>query len=402
MSLEAQVISAVCKNKDIGVIFTEGIEDMFTSYKDVWTGLKSYYYKFNAVPDIEVLQGRFRDFEPVEVKGETAYYVTELKNHYLKTEIANLLLEQGGRLKNESPERVLQLLTTGIGNLSRYTASTRDLNLTDFDAAEKHYKSVSERTQATGAPGIPTGFASIDKFYHTGMAPGHLIVLIGWPGKGKTWFAAYLACRAWLQGYRPMIVSLEMSPENMRDRIYTMLGSGLFKASDFARGEVDLENFREWAAANLDKRNDFIIVSNEGISDVTPAHVQGKIDQYHPDIVVCDYHQLFNDNKQSRSEVERNKNISREFKQLAMTNQIPVIDITAATMDDISDTDSPPLLSQVAWSKQIEYDADMAMAVHRVPDTNIIEIISRKNRHGSDFGMFLDWDIDRGIIKETA
>ena len=29
-----------------------------------------------------------------------------------------------------------------------------------------------------------------------------------------------------------MIISLEMSPENMRDRIYTMLGSGLFKASD--------------------------------------------------------------------------------------------------------------------------------------------------------------------------
>ena len=57
-------------------------------------------------------------------------------------------------------------------------------------------------------------------------------------------------------------------------------------------------------------------------------------------------------------------NISKSFKALAMNNNIPIIDITAATMDDTTSQDSPPLMSQVAWSKAIEYDADMAMAVH--------------------------------------
>ncbi len=58
------------------------------------------------------------------------------------------------------------------------------------------------------------------------------------------------------------------------------------------------------------------------------------------------------------------------------------------------------MMSQVAWSKAIEYDADMAMAIHRYPDSNLIEVVSRKNRHGHDFGVYLDWDINRGIIKE--
>jgi replicative DNA helicase len=93
-------------------------------------------------------------------------------------------------------------------------------------------------------------------------------------------------------------------------------------------------------------------------------------------------------------------NVSREFKMLAMTNNIPVIDITAATMDDITDQDAPPMLSQVAWSKAIEYDADMAIAIHKYTDTNMIEVVSRKNRHGMEFNVFLDWDINRGIIKE--
>ena len=85
---------------------------------------------------------------------------------------------------------------------------------------------------------------------------------------------------------------------------------------------------------------------------------------------------------------------------LAVSNNIPVIDITAATADDISDQNDPPMMSQVAWSKAIEYDADMAMAIHRYPQTNLIEVVSRKNRHGHDFDFHLDWDINRGIIKE--
>ena len=47
------------------------------------------------------------------------------------------------------------------------------------------------------------------------------------------------------------------------------------------------------------------------------------------------------------------------------TDQIKAL--IKATADDISDHNSPPMLSQVAWSKAIEYDADMAMAVHRHP-----------------------------------
>jgi hypothetical protein len=179
-----------------------------------------------------------------------------------------------------------------------------------------------------------------------------------------------------------------------------MLGSGLFKASDLSRGDINIDDFKSWGQKKFEGKNSFVLVSNEGAGDVTPATIQGKIDQHKPDLVILDYHQLFNDNKRSNSEVERNRNVSREFKLLAVTNNIPVIDITAATADDISDQENPPMMSQVAWSKAIEYDADMAIAIHKYTNTNMIEVVSRKNRHGQEFNMFLDWDINRGIIKE--
>jgi replicative DNA helicase len=399
MNTEAELISAVCKNKDISTILADNSDDLFVSHKDIWEGLKSYYYKFRAVPEAGILQDKFKDFEPVETKGETGYYLDKLKNEFVGNKLKTILLQAGSSLKEDAPSRVLGTMQSQLATLSRYTNNVKDLDITDLDSAERHYESVRTRSLAMGgSPGILTGFEAIDKAYPTGMAPGHLIVAIGWPGRGKTWFTSYLACKAWEQGFKPMIVSLEMAPENMRDRIYTMLGSGLFRASDLSKGDINIDDFKTWGKKKTEGKNSFILVSNEGAGEVTPATIQGKIDQHKPDLVILDYHQLFNDNKRSNSEVERNRNISRDFKLLAVTNGIPIIDITAATADDISDQKHPPMMSQVAWSKAIEYDADMAIAVHKHANTDLIEVVSRKNRHGHDFRFFLDWDINRGII----
>ena len=401
MNTESAVISAVCHHKDISTLMAENVDDFFQSHRDVWDGLKSYYYKFKSVPDVSVLQEKFKDFEPVTAKAETAYYLDQLRSEYLSAKIRNLLLKSGNSLKGDAPARVLSQMQSEIASLSKLTNSVRDLDVTDFESAQKHIVALRERSnEMGGSPGISTGIKALDLAYPTGMAPGHLIVAIGWAGRGKTWFTSYLACKAWEQGFKPMIVSLEMTPENMRDRIYTMLGSGLFRASDFSRGNINMDDFETWGKKKFADTNNFILVSNEGFGNVTPQTIQAKIDQHKPDIVILDYHQLFTDSNNSKAPTERNMNISREFKNLAVRNNIPVIDITAATMDDISNQDGPPMLSQVAWSKAIEYDADMAFAVHRTPDTNIIEIVSRKNRHGTEFGFFLDWDIDRGIVKE--
>jgi replicative DNA helicase len=402
MNTEATLISAVCKNKDISTLLADNVDDLFTSHRDIWEGLKSYYYKFKAVPEVGILQEKFKDFDPdINVKAETGYYLDKLKSEFLSNKLKSIILRGGSSLKEDAPSRVLAQMQSDLAGLSRYTNNVRDLDITDAESAARHFEAVKTRSIAMGgSPGIITGFDAIDKAYPTGMAPGHLIVAIGWPGKGKTWFTSYLACKAWEQGFKPMIVSLEMTPENMRDRIYTMLGSGLFKASDFSRGDVNVDDFKSWSTKKFEGKNSFILVSNEGNTEITPATIQGKIDQHKPDLVILDYHQLFNDNKRSNSEVERNRNISREFKLLAVSNNIPIIDITAATADDISDQDNPPMMSQVAWSKAIEYDADMAMAVHRYPGTNMIEVVSRKNRHGHEFDFYLDWDINRGIVKE--
>jgi len=61
MNTEAAVITSVCKNKDISTILADNVDEIFQSHRDVWEGLKSYYYKFKSVPEVNVLQEKFRD-----------------------------------------------------------------------------------------------------------------------------------------------------------------------------------------------------------------------------------------------------------------------------------------------------------------------------------------------------
>ena len=51
MNTEATLISEVCQNKDISTTLAENVDDLFTSHRDIWTGLKTYYNKFKAVPE---------------------------------------------------------------------------------------------------------------------------------------------------------------------------------------------------------------------------------------------------------------------------------------------------------------------------------------------------------------
>jgi replicative DNA helicase len=402
LNLEAQIITSVCEKKDIGVLFTENADDLFVSHGDIWASIKDYYHRYKGVPDVDLIVEKYEDFVPAPSTAATAYLVDQLRNEFLTSKLRDTLLGGGQALNGHAPTAVIHAMQKELAELEKYTTAVRDLDITDYKKAELHYEQTKAKADLMGGSvGIPTGVKAIDMSYRTGLAPGHLVVVIGWPGKGKSWWTAYLAVAAWRAGFKPMIVSLEMSPETMRDRIYTVMGQGEFRNSDLVRGNINLDRFETYGKNNLANSPEFIVVSNQGYASVTPNLIQGKIEQHKPDLVIVDYHQLIDDNAKSENTTVRNMNVSRELKLLAVNNGIPVIDITAATAQEQSDRKDPPMLHHVAWSKAIEYDADMAMAVHKDSDSDIMEIVSRKNRHGSEFGLFLNWDIDTGVITET-
>ena len=400
MTSELKVINSVLKNKDIGTIFEANVDNLFTSYGDVWTFIKKYYSDHRSVPPIELVQENFPgQVDSVNVVGATDYYVDGLREEYMRNMLNKIVKAGSQNIYNMKPDILLKELMGNLYTLADRSGTARDLDVMDFDSAEKHYENVRRLVaERGGTPGIPTGVSFVDSAYPSGLAPGDLVIMLGWTGRAKSYFSTYVACNAFQFGYHPMIISLEMDEHKVKDRVYTLLGNGQFRNSELAMGEIETDNFRSFAQKH--NGGQFTVVANNGGAEVTPNLVQAKINQHKPDIVILDYAQLMSDNSDSGDMVGRMRNLSKELKSMAVANKIPIILISSATPDNAKAAEVPPTIEQVAWSKQLAFDADLAFAVHKHDNANRVEIVGRKNRNGDLFRGILDWDIDRGIVKE--
>lgn len=397
---EVKVINAVLKSGDKNALYGPSVDDLFTAYGDVWQYIKEYHDKYGTMPSFDVVQDRFAgDIDDVPTPGKTQYYVDELRSEYINNRVESLLTKAGSALsEGATANEVKERLQEALNKLDRFSSTARDLNIMDTDGAKRHYDEIRERAIAMGGtPGVPTGLDFIDASMPLGMQAGDVISLIGYPARGKSALGTLFAAKAIAKGFKPLIFSREMSAEAVRDRIYTVMGSGLFSNSDLMLGNVNPDDFREFATRNS---GEGWIVDGNGTGDMTPNFMRGKIDQHRPDFVILDYLQLFSDNRLTEDMTGRMRNLSLEIKGLANYCQIPMIVISSATPPDGGKVDGPPNVERSAWSRQLAYDSTVSIAVHRHDDTNLYQIECAKNRYGPLFSGFLDWDMDRGTYEE--
>lgn len=230
-------------------------------------------------------------------------------------------------------------------------------------------------------------------------AKDHLYVTEDYIVTHNSWLALYMAVQAWKNNRKPLFLSLEMTESEVRNRAYTIMGEGRFSHRKMSAGDVDLEEFKRWGSQYFKDKPSLQIISSDGLGEVTPAVLRGKIQQYSPDIVFVDYIQLMQANTPTDNEVVKIKNISRELKLLAISEQIPIIAIASATPDDATNMNSVPQLGQVAWSKQLAYDVDFLLALGRENGSDTLSCIFRKNRHGYNGEFYLQVDFNHGIFK---
>lgn len=399
--LESKTLSAVLADKQIHVLLQANPDNLFKSHGDIWEFIRDYSEQNLGVPPASIVIEKFRDFSPYEDIGSTKHHLEELRAEYLSNNLEGMLRKAATRLGENQPVEALNSIIADSSELKKITADVRDLDVVDIEDAIAYYKKVKEMSK-NGSFGIKINLKGFDDFLPSGISDGHFGILLAYPSIGKSWLAVYMAVEAWKAGKKPLLISLEMTESEVRNRVYTIMGNGSFSHKKFSSGEIDLDAFKSWADTHFKNMPPFYIVSSDGLGEVSPAVVRGKVDQYSPDIVFIDYIQLMQPNTKTDNEVVRIKNISRELKILAISEQVPVVAIASATPDDVTDMSSPPSLGQVAWSKQLAYDADWVLSLGRSAGSTILECVFRKNRHGflGEFLIDVDFDSGRFVYKD--
>lgn len=245
--------------------------------------------------------------------------------------------------------------------------------------------------------GVTSGFRDIDMITN-GFQKSDSIILAGRPAMGKSSLGGSFAYNAAAQGKQVAIFSLEMSKEQLTNRLMSMITK--INQRQLSNGWVEDE---QWGTV-IEQAH---ILSEMGIyiNDLTGNPIESmrsqlrELESQHGplDEIIVDYLQLVHgDNTDNR--VQEISKISKGLKDIAREFQVPVISLAQLSRKVEDTQDKRPHLSHLKESGSIEEDADIVMFIYRedyyaqmagkleelpLERHNVADIIIAKHRNGS-------------------
>ena len=246
------------------------------------------------------------------------------------------------------------------------------------------------------ASGTPTGFSALDRTI-VGLGEGDLVLIGARPGMGKTSFAMNVATNIAKSSQKNVCVfSLEMSAEQLASRMLS--SEALVDSYAIRSGNLSTDQYKKLADAAADLSESNILIDDT--TGITVTRMKAKLRRVkNLGLVVVDYLQLMQGERNSDNRVLEVGDISRGLKILAKELKIPVICCAQLSRGPESRTDKRPMLSDLRDSGAIEQDADIVMFLYRdeyykAPgegEQSVAECIVAKNRHGSTGTVKLGW-----------
>ncbi len=242
--------------------------------------------------------------------------------------------------------------------------------------------------QGSEITGLATGFRDLDKKL-AGLQNANLIIIAARPAMGKSALMLNIATNAAAQGRPVALFSLEMSKEELVQRILS------------AVGRVDSMKLRSgqlgplWqrvvdAASRMYKAPIFI----DDSPVVTITDIRAKCRRLKRksglSMVAVDYLQLMQGTARENRQQEIAE-ISRNLKNLARELDVPVVGLSQLNRSLESREDKRPRLSDLRESGSLEQDADVVMFIYRdeyyhpenQENKGLAEVIVAKHRAGA-------------------
>lgn len=236
--------------------------------------------------------------------------------------------------------------------------------------------------------GYDTGLPSLDKFI-PGICPGHMVVVAGEPGSGKTTLGLGFAERVALHSGEPALVfSLEMTDVELTNRVLASVGSVPLKHISEGHSMTDAD----WPGLTsaVAKLNDapLILCDDASLTLRDIRQICRTVKREHGlGLVAVDYIGLIKGEQKNASRYDVVTELSKGLKRLAKELGVPLVVLAQLNRGPKARGNKRPTKSDLRDSGQIEADADVVVLVHRDQDSDagkagVTELIVDKNRHG--------------------
>lgn len=240
---------------------------------------------------------------------------------------------------------------------------SNDIVVDELTPQEK-MKKMYEIYKGGGDVFIPTKFASLDHKIQ-GFFNSSFVVIGARPSVGKTSFALSLAKNILEQGYRVGFFSIEMSDNQIHQRLASQILDIPLK--DIIVGKLKKE--QENKILNFCNTFDLPFYVDAHPLSLSSLRIRlKKMKNAHKlDIIFLDYLQLISGDYQRYELVTK---VSQDLKVIAKELDIPIVVLSQLSRGSEQTEDKIPNLSHLRESGSIEQDADMVMLLYREEKKN--------------------------------
>jgi len=230
--------------------------------------------------------------------------------------------------------------------------------------------------------GITTGLRRLDSFLNGGWQYGSLNVVAARPSVGKTALALQFAYAAAVQGIPVLFFSLEMSKEELSQRLLSLAGGvdvGALRQGIVQTGDLD----------NLDRTSHRIsklpLTVEDGAS-LTPQKLRGSARLHNrrhgKGLVIVDYLQLIGGNTARRERYQELGEISRTLKMTARELKCPILACAQLSRGAENETSGYRMLAMLRESGSIEQDSDAVVILRRYSEKEKADVMDSCNLGG--------------------
>ncbi len=413
-SLEAEkaVLGSLLIDKDAVIKIADLIsqDDFYHEVHGlIYRAILDLYEKRTPI-DLLTVKTILEDRKQLDLIGGASYLVTLSNEVHTSTHIYNyaLIVKQKSTLRKliktgdlitglgyneiEPLEILLEQAEKSLFGVSQATIKDKFVHIKDvLNSTYDKITELHDPNTKDKYKGTQTGFRDLD-FLLTGLQPSDLVILAARPAMGKTAFALNIAQNVAKTGKSVGIISLEMSKEQLVERMFSaLLGVDSWKIKS---GKLSEEDFMRIGTVMDDLYSMKIFIDDSVGNSITELRSKARrLQMEHGlDLIIVDYLQLMTvngNNSSMTNRVNEISEISRSLKSLARELRIPIMALSQLSRAVELRPVKIPQLSDLRESGAIEQDADVVLMMYREDyyeeDTDragITDIFIRKHRSG--------------------
>ncbi len=257
-----------------------------------------------------------------------------------------------------------------------------------LNARYEEFAAIHADPTLSQANSVSSGYEGFD-FKLWGFKRWDLIIVAARPSMGKTAIAMNFAQNVWEKWKNVAVFSLEMSKEQLTDRM--IAASMAVDSWKLQKGKLSEDEFAKMGDA-LERLSRAKIYIDDSPAGAWILELKSKARRLKMesglDLIVIDYLQLISSGN-SFNRVQEVSEISRGLKSLARELDVPVIALSQLSRALEARPDKRPIMSDLRESGAIEQDADIILMLYRddyynefSETPNVTNIFIRKNRNG--------------------